>query len=191
MRWFWKIPLLGPGIFAAWMIDARRKHGWIADHLPDGGQLLEIGSGPGSVVTVLRDAGHDITGIDVRDSSYNDTLIPDLYDGELMPYDDNSFDVALLLTVLHHTADPDAIIREAARVARAVIIIEDIYHSPIQRRITKIADAITNLEFFGHPHTNRDDQGWRDTFARLGLTLAHRSEKSIAWYFCQALYVVK
>lgn len=190
MRWFWKIPLIGPGIFAIWKADARRKRDWIGTYLPEKARLLEIGAGPGSLLTVLRDDGHDITGLDISDSSFADDLRPTLYDGVSLPYANNSFDVALLLTTLHHTPDPDAIVREAMRVAPRVLVIEDIYRSPLHRRLTKIADAITNLEFFGHPHSNRDDDGWRETFRHLGLKIYHASEKPMAFYFLQALYVL-
>jgi ubiquinone/menaquinone biosynthesis C-methylase UbiE len=36
---------------------------------------------------------------------------PVLYDGKKMPFKDNVFDAALLITVLHHTPDPESIVR--------------------------------------------------------------------------------
>lgn len=191
MRWLWKIPLLGPAGFAIWTLDAKRKQNWIAPFLQRDARILEIGSGPGSFLSVLRADGYDATAIDVSDTSYNDTLRPIIYDGERLPCKDDAFDIALLLTVLHHTRDPEAVLTEAACVARRVLVIEDIYGSPLQRRLTKIADAITNLEFFGHPHTNRDDKGWRQAFDRLNLSLIHRSEKPMLGYFRQCLYVLE
>lgn len=206
MRFFWRLPLIGPGVFAVWRLDAARKIRWIKQFLPRGASVVEIGAGPGSVVDVMRgrnvtdrnwpapalaDDGWFVIGVDVRDSSFRDDLRPLIYDGITLPFADQSADVAMLLTVLHHVDDPDAMIGEAARIARRVIIIEDIYRTPLQRRLTKIADSITNLEFIGHPHTNRDDDGWRSTFDRLGLALVHRSEKPYAGLFLQALYVVE
>ncbi|MEM8772283.1 MAG: class I SAM-dependent methyltransferase [Pseudomonadota bacterium] len=190
MRSFWKIPVLGAAAFDLWRWDARRKREWMAPHLP-GGPLLEIGSGPGSVLFELRRAEHKLIGVDIRDSSYNDSLRPILSDGGALPFADKTFSASLLLTTLHHARDPERLIREAARVARRILIIEDIYRSPFHRRMTKIADAITNLEFVGHPHANRDDAGWRATFDRLGLRTIHASEKPMAGYFLQALYVVE
>ena len=191
MRWLWKIPLFGPAMFAVWKLDAKRKRDWIAPYLPSRAHILEIGSGPGSVLSLLRADGRNVTAVDVTDTSYNDTLQPILYDGARLPYDDDSFDVALLLTVLHHTHDPDAILREAMRVAARVLVIEDIYSSPLQRRLTKVTDAIINLEFIDHPHANRDDKGWHETFERLGLRITHRSEKPMLGYFRQCLYVLE
>ena len=153
--------------------------------------LAVCGSGPGSVLREFRGAGYSVDALDVADSSYSDDLKPALYDGAAMPYADHTYDVALLLTVLHHIEGPEAVLREAARVARRVIIIEDVYDSAWQRKYTKIADSITNLEFFGHPHSNQSDAEWRKTFSRLGLTLVHGSVHRLAAVFQQAVYVLE
>lgn len=190
MHWFWKIPIIGPLVFSVWKLDAQRKYDWLAPFLDPSDKLLEIGSGPGSTVDIFQEAGHTITPLDITDTSFKTALRPVLYDGERLPFDDNSFDVALLLTTLHHTSDPEKIIREAKRVAIRVIIIEDIYTSPLQRRLTKIADSITNLEFWGHPHSNHDDREWCDMFKALGFSIHHTSQKPMAGYFLQSLYVL-
>ena len=186
----WKLPILGPAVFSVWRADARRKLRLIEPWLDRSDQLLEIGSGPGSVLTEFRAAGYAVEGLDVSDSAYEDGLKATLYDGAYMPFDDGAFDTALLLTVLHHTPDPEAILKEAVRVARRVIIIEDVFESAWQRKYTKVADSITNLEFFGHPHTNRSDPEWRDTFNRLELDLVQAEIHRLAAIFQQAVYVV-
>lgn len=187
----WRTPFLGPAIFSVWCADARRKLDLIRSWLPEDERLLEIGSGPGSVLKAFRAAGYLIDGLDITDSSYDETLKATLYDGLTMPFADGAYHTALLLTVLHHTHDPDAILAEAARVAERVIIIEDVYESAWQRKYTKVADSITNLEFFGHPHTNRSDEAWRATFERLGLQLVHGEVHRLAQIFQQAVYVVE
>ena len=187
----WRTPVLGPAVFAVWRADARRKLNLIRPWLPDDQTLLEIGSGPGSVLAEFRAAGYSVDGLDIHDSSYDETLTPTLYDGDVMPFTDGAYDTALLLTVLHHTPDPEAILTEAARVARRVIVIEDVFESAWQRKYTKVADSITNLEFFGHPHTNRSDQQWRATFERLGLRLRYGVVHRLAQIFRQAVYVVE
>ena len=187
----WRTPVLGPDVFAVWRADARRKLNLIRPWLPDDQTLLEIGSGPGSVLAEFRAAGYSVDGLDIHDSSYDETLTPTLYDGGVMPFTDGAYDTALLLTVLHHTPDPEAILTEAARVARRVIVIEDVFESAWQRKYTKVADSITNLEFFGHPHTNRSDQQWRATFERLGLRLRYGVVHRLAQIFRQAVYVVE
>ncbi|MFN0022876.1 MAG: class I SAM-dependent methyltransferase [Parvularculaceae bacterium] len=196
----WTTPVLGPAAIALWRMDARRKLAWMRESLPGRGlpdqgrtapaRLLEIGSGPGSLVEALRGAGHDIVAIDIANSAYAPDLAPILFDGVTIPFTAGAFDAALLATTLHHAADPDRLIAEAARVAPRVIIIEDIYRSPLQRRLTEIADSLTNLEFAGHPHNNRDDAGWRAAFAREGLRVMRAETKPYAGLFLQALYEV-
>ena len=190
MRNLWRTPLLGPGVFHLWKLDARRKVDWFSPFIAPADRLIEIGSGPGSVLAVLAERGLSATPLDIADSSFNDGFRPTLYDGKRMPFEDRAFDAALLLTMLHHTPDPDAILREAARIARRLIIVEDVYSGPLQRYLTYCADSLINLEVFGHPHTNRDDVGWRATFDTHGLKLIHTSQKPYGGLFRQALYVV-
>ncbi len=191
MQIFWKIPLVSKLIYKVWRLDAARKCDWIGKHIKVGEKLLEVGSGPGSVVEELRKRGHNVTALDIQNSAFDESLSPVVYDGTTMPFKEGEFDTALILTTLHHTHDPDQVIREAAKVAKRVIIIEDIYKSPMQRILTKIMDSITNMEFFGHPHNNRDHGGWQACFEKLNLNTTHTSEKPIAGYFLQAMYVLE
>lgn len=184
----WKTPLLGPAAIALWRMDARRKADWLAPSLGARARLLEIGSGPGSLAEALRQRGHEVTAIDIADSAYDSALSPLIFDGVTIPCADGAFDAALLATTLHHARDPGRLIEEAARTAARVIVIEDIYRSELQRRLTLIADSLTNLEFEGHPHNNRDDAGWRAGFAAAGLTVVRAETKPYAGVFLQALY---
>ena len=185
------MPLLGRAVFAVWRADARHKLSRIQEFLSPEDCILEIGSGPGSVLAEFRRAGFSVDGLDIADNSISADLKPIVYNGAAMPFSDGAYDTALLLTVLHHIHDPDAIIREAARIARRVIIVEDVYENAWQRKYTKVADSITNLEFFGHPHTNRSDREWRETFQRLGLRLVYNDVQRFALFFKQAAYVLE
>lgn len=175
-------------------VGARRTADVLADlrsHLSLNERLLDIGSGTCDVAAALRDAGYRITPCDVRNLSAIDDLVPVIFDGTTLPFRSDSFDVSLLVNVLHHVADPDSLLIEAKRVARKIIIHEDIYNSTAQRLLTYAMDSVTNLEFIGHPHSNRDDHGWRQTFARLGLTLTGTNYKRFWGVFASATYVVE
>lgn len=184
----WTTPLLGPAAIALWRMDARRKADWLAESLRGAARILEVGSGPGSLVEALRARGHDVVAIDVDDTAYDTSLRPMIFDGVTVPFETRAFDVALLATTLHHAADPDRLIAEAGRVAGRVIVIEDIYRSEAQRRLTLFADSLTNMEFDGQPHNNRDDEGWRAAFAAAGLRIIRAETKPYAGLFLQALY---
>lgn len=186
----WKTPVLGPAVFSVWCADARRKLGLIEPWLNKTDRILEIGSGPGSVLKEFRRAGYSVDGLDIADNAFSSELKPTVYGGISMPFETNQYDTALLLTVLHHTYNPEDIIKEASRVARRVIIIEDVFNSTWQRKYTKVADSLTNLQFYAHPHTNQSDMQWRQTFARLGLPLLHGSVHRFALFFLQSVYVL-
>jgi len=188
---FWKLPVFGPLIFAAWKIDAKRKLGWMQDWLGTSDKMIEIGSGPGSVLDVMRRHDYDVDGLDIKDNSFRKDLQPHIYDGKTMPFAAQSYDVALLPTILHHTPEPDDIIRESARIARRLIIIEDVYEGRFMEWLTKRMDSLMNLEFFGHPHSNRSDRQWRSSFVNMGLTLRHADLHRVGGIFKQAVYVVE
>ncbi len=178
-------------VFPFWLLDAQKKYRWISDHLNLGDSILELGSGMGSVVHELRRHQHQVTAVDVQDTSVRHDLKPLIYDGERLPFADQAFDVCLLLTVLHHCPNPDQVLSEAGRVARRVIVIEDIYSSDLQRKLTHWLDSLLNWEFQGHPHNNRNDTAWRNSFRKSAMQLLFASKHRVALVFCQAIYVLK
>ena len=186
----WRTPLLGQAIFSLWKVDARRKLGWIKDWIKPGDTLVDIGSGPGSTLNVMRGAGYHIEGLDIRDSAYRPDLKARLYPGDIFPYADQQFDTALLLTMLHHTPEPETIISEAVRCAKRVIIIEDVYDNAFQAWYTKRTDSLTNLEFIGHPHSNRSHIEWLETFETMDLTLRYSKVHPLALIYQQVVYVL-
>jgi SAM-dependent methyltransferase len=135
--------------------------------------VLDIGSGNCNICENLRARGIDITPLDVKNLSFVDSISPLIYDGRTIPFPDDRFEVGLLITVLHHTPDPDAILREAARVCKRLIIIEDIYSNRWHKYVTFTMDSLLNADFFDHPHTNKSDPEWRGLFDRLGLRILH------------------
>ncbi|MEL7487435.1 MAG: class I SAM-dependent methyltransferase [Pseudomonadota bacterium] len=178
-------------IFPFWVMDARKKFRWIAPHLRVDDQVIELGSGMGSLLDELRGEGFDVAACDIDDHSVREDLAPDIYDGRRADYPDGAFDVCILSTVLHHVSDPDALLREALRIAPKVIVIEDIYASEWQRRLTFAMDSLLNWEFLGHPHANRRDCEWRAAFDALGARLLHSQSTPIALFFRQAVYVIE
>ncbi len=177
-------------VFKLWVTDAWDKWRRIRDFVPRDASVLEIGAGPGSVYFVLRSLGYDVRAVDIEDQTLFWGIEPLIFDGRTIPYEDQQFDVALLLTVLHHAHDPDRLLAEAHRVARRVIVIEDIYTNTLQKYLTFFTDSVLNLEFAGHPHNNRPDVEWRNTFKRLGLKLRHVADERFFVFFRQATYVL-
>ena len=142
------------------------------------------------MTSLLRGYGHQVSALDVANQSLTDSVVPQLFDGKSIPFDDSSFDVALLLTVLHHCHDPDRLLGEASRVARQVFVIEDVYRGRLQKALTLAADSVLNVEFRGHPHNNRSVDQWLATFERLALSGTQVASWPVAGIFRQSLFRV-
>ena len=137
---------------------------------------------------ILRERGYEVSSLDVQDRSLAGTVAPLLYDGCTIPFDADTFDCALLLTVLHHTPDPVLVLQEAARVAHQVIVIEDVFSHPVQKRLTFFTDSLFNLEFRGHPHSNKTDIEWLGTYDELGLELIGVASRRGLLFYRQNAY---
>lgn len=143
----------------------------IGEFLKKNERVLDIGAGSCVNTDLLKKKGMKVTPLDVRNISVVPHIKPILYDGKTIPFKKNAFDLGLILSVLHHTPDPETIIREAMRVARRLVIVEDIYVGWFDKFITHVLDSISNLEFFGHPHNNKTDSEWQKLFRKLKLKI--------------------
>ena len=115
--------------------------------------------------------GVDVTPLDVINRSFVKKINPIIYDGANIPFKSKHFDKVLLLSVLHHTSNPENIIRESLRVSKNIIIVEDIYTNNFDKQFTFFMDSLWNLEFKDHPRSNKTDTGWRELFKKMDLTL--------------------
>ena len=178
-------------IFKVWLWDARFKLERIAEYISPEDKVLDIGTGPGSVSLLMKRDGYNLTPIDVENQTLTQEIDPQIYDGKNLPYKNSVYDSALLLTVLHHTDNPKEVLSEAKRVANKLVVIEDIYTNPIQKYLTYLVDSIVNLEFSGHPHSNKSDNEWKDVFLELGLKLKEAKYDRFLLFFKQAVYYLE
>ena len=163
----------------------------IESYLVDGQRIIDMGAGACNLEEILLKRGFDITPVDVENISFVDGIEPTLYDGSKLPFKDSEFDTALILTVLHHTKNPVQIIQEAMRVANNIIIIEDVYETTFQKHKTFFLDSLINLEFAGHPHSNKTHSEWLQVFDDLGLTLVDSKAKGTYVSIAQRVYFLK
>lgn len=166
--------------------EVKRKR--LLPFLTKGEKVLEVGAGNGALMKLLNEEGMAMAGLDIEDKSLFSDVKVEVYDGEKFPFADKQFEVCQLITMLHHTTDAEALIREAKRVSNRVIIMEDIYESSLQKYVTWFADSVVNWEFYGHPHTNRTDAEWKALFEQNGLKLEKAAYYRFLFFFKQVSY---
>lgn len=170
---------------------AKTKNKLFGKFIPKNSKIIDIGTGSGQYSLMLKNAGHTITSVDIKDRTNTKFITPILYDGKKLPFEDNSFDVSLLITVLHHCPDPDIVFKEALRVSKKrIVILEDVYSNHLMKYLTWGMDRLVNLEFFGHPHTNKSEEEWENLFEANGLTIIHKQKLKVLFIFSQVLYVL-
>lgn len=156
----------------------------LANLLPDEGSVLDIGSGDGAIAAEIMRRKPDlhIEGIDtlVREG----TLIPmKAFDGVHIEAPDNSVDWCLLVDVVHHANEPEALLREAARVCRNGIVLKDHLRDGMMARETlRFMDRTHNARYgVNMPYCYWSTREWREVISALGLSVE-------AWYDRLQLY---
>ena len=146
--------------------------GMFANLIPENASVLDVGCGEGSIDSLILGQRPDISirGADVLVRAQ--TRIPvDLLDGETLPFAADSFDVVLLVDVLHHSEDPIGLLREVTRIARGTILVKDhICERALDRHLLEFMDWVGNARH-GVPLLSNywSRQQWSEAFAKLGL----------------------
>jgi len=89
-------------------------------------KILEIGSGIGSMTKYLLDQGYNVTGIDINEEYikkarriYGDEIPILKVESAKLPFEDNSFDIAMSFDVFEHIPDSDEHLQEVYRVLKS------------------------------------------------------------------------
>ena len=181
-------------------LRARIKIRRIISFIDKGDKILDIGTGNGAVAHLLQKEGfptevRDKLGIfttDIIDKRVFKDVPFVLFDGNMLPFEDGSFDCVLILTVLHHAHDPVKVLQEAKRVsAGRIIVIEDVYKNILQKYLTYFMDSLVNFEFAGHPHNNKTSQEWLETFRQMNLRVRDIQEKRFLLFFRQVTFILE
>jgi SAM-dependent methyltransferase len=82
---------------------------------------LDVATGGGHVARRLREAGLTVTTCDPAPGMHPDVICH----AESIPFADACFDVVACRTAAHHFSDPQAAVREMARVSRGTVLLVD------------------------------------------------------------------
>jgi methionine biosynthesis protein MetW len=100
----------------------------IADHIPAGASVLDVGCGDGELLAALRDKGCDARGLELDPHNVAAcvgrglSVIQGDADTDLAFYPDRSIDYAVLSQTLQTTKRPDLVLDELLRVGRKAIV---------------------------------------------------------------------
>jgi SAM-dependent methyltransferase len=144
-----------------------------AELIPEENSVLDVGCGDGLIdaLVLARRPNLRIHGVDVLVRP--DAHIPVApFDGQRLPFGDSSWDTVVFCDVLHHTADPRAMLAEGARVARRHLVIKD--HSVegfLARPTLRFMDFVGNAPHgVVLPYNYLTPHQWQAAFLSCGLT---------------------
>ena len=135
-----------------------------------GRTVLDVASGGGHVAAQLREAGCNVVTCDPAPGMRPDVLCR----AEDLPFADASFDVVTCRVAAHHFEDPEAALREMARVTSDLVLIAD------NLFIGEAGEEADRLRDPTHVR-NYSEEEWRTLFAKSGLELEalEREEKHV------------
>jgi SAM-dependent methyltransferase len=121
---------------------------------------LDVATGGGHVARRLSEAGLEVLTVDPAPGMRPDVISP----AEDLPFPDSSFDVVACRRAAHHFADIGAAVRELARVARSLVLLQDAV------RVDERVEEAEKLRDPSHVRHYTEDE-WRGLFAEAGLSV--------------------
>lgn len=141
---------------------------------PQGGRMVEVGSGLGYLLRSFKDEGWDVQGVDPwrelpphTQETHGITTIPTTLEKASLP--DASADVVILLHVIEHVPDPVATLREIHRVLKpgGHVVVETPRYDTLMFRLLRHRERSVKCE--GHVYFFTFDS-LRRTYQKAGFT---------------------
>jgi len=146
--------------------------------------IIDIGAGKGSLAEAMtRQLNARVTMVDI--AKYNQSALPLIVcDSRALAFGENSFDYAVLSFVLHHCPQPELIVRQALRVARAVIVIENDVRGTLRGWFTRAIDSFPAIQYGTPPcYFTKSRDAWLTWFAQFPVEPRVVNEFSLEYGF--------
>jgi SAM-dependent methyltransferase len=154
--------------------------GRIAHLLPPESEVLDVGCGDGEIAWLIQQRRPDVRvcGVDVLVRE-NSRVPIEWFDGQRLPFADNSFDVVSFIDVLHHCDCQRDLLAEARRVARTAVVIKDHKLQGKGARSTlEFMDGVGNRRYgVALPFNYWTPDEWADAFAKLDLAVDYQNDR--------------
>jgi SAM-dependent methyltransferase len=179
-----------------------RRTGVLANHLasliPADSHVLDVGCGDGAIDCLIKKRRPDVA-IEGIDPLLRPTVLIPVrpFDGENIPFPDDSFDVVMFVDVLHHTSDPRVLLREAVRVGKALLIKDHFCEGLLAGETLRLMDWVGNARHgVALPYNYWSKVAWTAAFDELRLHTREMKFKldlypiPLAWFFDRSLHFI-
>jgi SAM-dependent methyltransferase len=147
----------------------------LAEHLcrflPLHAHVLDVGCGDGTIDALIQRQRPDVSieGIEVLVQPSPHIMVR-RFDGTTIPFQSQSFDVAMFVDVLHHAEHPLVLLGEGARVGKSVVIKDHFRDGLLAAFTLRLMDWIGNAHRgVALPYNYWSRNQWSDAFGSLGL----------------------
>lgn len=164
----------------------------LANVIPEHVSVLDVGCGDGLLARSISQMRPDLAfqGIEVLLRPETHIEVTE-FDGSTVPFSEKSFDVVMMVDVLHHTDDPCVLLREASRVAASAVVLKD--HTltgwmsePTLRFMDRVGNARHGVAL---PYNYWRPDQWSDAFEQLGLEIEEWKERlGLYWWPASLLF---
>jgi SAM-dependent methyltransferase len=149
----------------------------LAEKIPPGASVLDIGCGDGTLASLIALQNPKITIRGIEFAPRPTCLIECApFDGATIPHPSASFDVCMFVDVLHHAPEAQGIARllaEACRVSRRFVLIKDhLSENRVDYKILQFMDWVGNRPHgVVLPYNYQSRSRWKEFFLQAGLNV--------------------
>ncbi len=111
------------------------------------GTVLDLGSGDGLLLSLLKEKGISGIGLDISEEGVAQTRAKGIeasvfdFNGRI-PFENNTFDTVVMLDILEHLYIPENLFKEAARVSKKTVILSVPNFSSLPARIQTLLGRV-------------------------------------------------